>query len=67
MLTPETAAELDRVAAAKREARKLPEWERRVVARAIAEGATQHEIAQRLGISQVMVSKVLRRQTGTDD
>ena len=45
----------------RRSERRLPEWERRAVQRAIAEDATQHEIAARLGMSQPAVHKILHR------
>ncbi|MCD6727858.1 MAG: SigB/SigF/SigG family RNA polymerase sigma factor [Solirubrobacteraceae bacterium] len=41
--------------------RSLPERERRIVVLRFAEGLTQREIAQRVGISQMHVSRLLRR------
>lgn len=68
MLRPQTAAELDRIREAKRQAREIYEWEYRVVHRAVnEEGATQDEVARRLGITQQRVSNMLRQRSADPD
>lgn len=66
-LHPQDAAELDRIREAKTAARDIIAWETRVARRAVDRGALQDEIADRLGVSQVMVHKILNRDLDHPD